>query len=294
VAYSLLPRSAWTLTPRPGHLALLDAREVEGFAVHYTGSKGRFGDVPTLHDSASRLDAERIDHVSSRGWSDIAYLAAVDQAGRIFDARGARYRSAANGDQPVNRRFGALTVLIGTADTPTSAAIEAVRWWRHNVWLPLFPHAVKVVGHRDLHSTDCPGDRTYALVKSGAFLKPPPAPGTAPTSPIRIPEAPMTAPTVHDTSEAVWGPTSAYVVRERRALPAGTKPELTLVDGSPAISPISALARTMYAVEDLVAQKGGPAIDYDRLADAVVARLPQGLAGALADELVRRLSGHAG
>ena len=171
----MLPRSAWTSTPRPvPKLVANDPAQLRGFAVHYTGSAVPLGQTATLAQSASRLEAERVEHVDGRGYSDIAYLAAVDEAGRLFDARGALYRCAANGNQVVNTRYGAITVLVGVGDVPTPAAVDAVRWWRQNVWLPLYPRAVEVVGHRDLWSTDCPGRPLYDLVRSGAFITTPP------------------------------------------------------------------------------------------------------------------------
>jgi hypothetical protein len=171
---AVLPRSAWASVDRPtGKLTPNDASVLRGFAVHWPGSPGRRGDTPSLTDSTAELELERKDHVLRRGWSDIAYSWACDQAGRLFDCRGTDYRCAANGDQTVNQRYAAITCLIGADDTPTPALIEAVQWWRSNVWLRRWPHAVGVVGHRDLYSTDCPGDRLYQLVKAGTFTHPP-------------------------------------------------------------------------------------------------------------------------
>lgn len=170
--HALIPRSAWTTTVRPAaRLAPLVASEVRGLAIHYTGSATPLGQTATLEQSARRLEAERVDHVTGRGWTDIAYAAAADQAGNLFDCRGARWRSAANGDRAVNGSHGAITWLGGVGDEPTAAAVAAIRWWREHEWLPLFPHATAVVGHRDLHSTACPGDPMYGLILAGAFTR---------------------------------------------------------------------------------------------------------------------------
>lgn len=183
-----LGRSAWTSTPRPSGLAALDANRVEGLAIHWPGSSASLGGVPTLAQSAHRLEQERVQHTSrsssdpTKPWSDIAYSFAVDQAGRIFDLRGVDARSAANGDATVNAHWLACTVLLGKGDAPSGEAVEAVRWLRSNVILKRYPHATRVVGHRDLHQTACPGDALYALVRSGAFTHPA---GTTPaTNPI--------------------------------------------------------------------------------------------------------------
>lgn len=172
------PRSAWTSVPRPtAKLTPLAASQVRGVAVHYTGSKSRLGQTASLALSARRLEDERAYHVNGRGWSDLAYGAAIDVAGRVFDCRGIAYRSAANGNQVVNSQYGAVTWLLGVGDTPTDAMIEAFKDWRATVWLKAFPHATAVAGHRDLYSTECPGNPAYALVRSGALLAPPAATG---------------------------------------------------------------------------------------------------------------------
>jgi hypothetical protein len=173
----IITRGGWTRTPRPDSLlAPLNASEVRGVAVHWTGGPA-LGSSPTLAQSVHRLEAYRRLHVTAepagRGWSDIAYSAAVDQSGRVFDARGIDVRSAANGDQPANRSHGAVLFLIGQDDHPTVSAVEAFRAWRRAVWLRRWPAATGVVGHRDLHATECPGAPLYRLVSSGQLSEGP-------------------------------------------------------------------------------------------------------------------------
>lgn len=170
----MLPRSSWTATPRPvDRLSANDPGQLRGFAVHWPGTTAGTYANPTLDQSAARLEAERQLHVNDHGWTDIAYLAAVDLAGRLFDCRGADYECAANGNQTVNHQYGALTVLACPGDVITPEAINAVRWWRVHEWLTRYPHATAVVGHRDLYQTDCPGDSLYHIVQAGAFTQPP-------------------------------------------------------------------------------------------------------------------------
>lgn len=167
------PRSAWTNHARPtGGLVPLAASAVKGVAVHYTGDP-KLGQTATFAQTCARLEGERRFHTDpppqGRGWTDIAYGVAFDQAGRVFDCRGAFYRSAANGNVTTNSAYGAVTFLIGVADTPTPALIEAFKDWRTKFWLDKFPRATAVVGHRDLYSTSCPGDATYRLVRNGTL-----------------------------------------------------------------------------------------------------------------------------
>lgn len=175
----ILPRRAWTTTPRPDGLTPLVGGRLLGVAVHYTGSSRPLGDAPTLQASARLLEAERRHHVNGRGWTDIAYSYAIDQAGRVFELRGAAYQSAANGGQPANRRYGAVTFLLGVGDRPTPALLAAWAWWRREVWLKAWPRATAVVGHRDLYATACPGDPTYQLIRAGRLAAAPADEGTS-------------------------------------------------------------------------------------------------------------------
>jgi hypothetical protein len=171
-------RSAWTSHGPIRPLTLLDPASVLGMSVHWPGSTGRWGQTPTLAESAARLEAERVQHTSpsksdsSKPWSDFAYDFACDLAGRVFEGRGIAYRSAANGNATTNSQYVAVTILMGDGDTLTPAAVEAVRYVRGLV-LTRYPHAIRVIGHRDLYSTECPGPQAYALVRSGAFASAP-------------------------------------------------------------------------------------------------------------------------
>jgi hypothetical protein len=269
-------RSDWTDAPRPvADLVRLDPAEVVGVAVHYTGSTSKLGQSATLVLSKRRLEDERVFHTASppqgRGWSDIAYLAAQDQAGRVFDCRGIAYRSAANGNATVNRQYGAITWLIGVGDTPTPAMIEAFKVWRRDYWLTRYPKATKVVGHRDLYATECPGDPAYTLVRSGELLKPPTPVITPPEDDVPLTDAEI----------------DAIATRARDKLLAvtyGNQP-----DGRP-----FTLAMLLGEVR-VNAIKAATGIDVNALAAAIVAKLPPGqadpnaIAVAVADELSLRL-----
>lgn len=173
-----LERAAWTNVPRPDTLTPFDAPTLRGIAAHWTGSPAPLGPTPTLTQTARRIEGYRRLHTDpeprGRGWSDLAYNVVVDQAGRVFEGRGIAHRSAGNGGATVNRTHGAVLLLVGRGETPTQAMLDAVRSWRRVVWLRAWPAATGVVGHRDLHPTECPGPAVYDLVRSGRFAGPPP------------------------------------------------------------------------------------------------------------------------
>lgn len=171
----ILPRSAWTRHGPIETLGTLDPRIVRGFAVHWPGTTASTLGSHDMHTTIRILENERIQHTSpsatdpTKPWSDIAYQAAADQAGRIWDLRGIEYRSAANGDRVVNSQWGAIILLVGAHEQPTPAMIRAVQRFRTNLWLRRYPDATRVVGHQDLHATACPGPAIQQLVKAGTF-----------------------------------------------------------------------------------------------------------------------------
>ena len=140
-------------------------------------------------DPASTVRAIHAYHVRANGWSDIGYNFLIDAAGRVYEGRWARtYRpgEAPNGESPQghgvvgahasdNNEGSVGVALLGnfTNRPPSPAALESLTQllaWkadRHNVD-PLGSTAWSrgrtlstIVGHRDVGSTSCPGDRLY-------------------------------------------------------------------------------------------------------------------------------------
>jgi hypothetical protein len=256
-------RSAWTSSARPvSGLVEMTPSQVRGIAVHYTGSTSPLGSRATLQRSARRLEEQRVVHTRGRGWSDLAFQAAMDAEGRVFDCRGIEYRSGANGNATVNQQYGAVAWLIGVGDEPTAAMVGAFRDWRRRYWLAHYPTATSVVGHRDLYPTSCPGDPAYALIRSGALT----SGGTMPLTDAEI---------------------DAIATRTRDKILAVTYGNQ--LDGRPFTLGM------LWGEVRLNALKAATGVDIDALATAIVAKLPPGnvnpqlIAGAVADELALRL-----
>jgi hypothetical protein len=175
-----LPRSAWTSVPKPAALMPLFPGEVDGDAQHWPGiDPGVSPDYKFAGRSqkqiATYLEGIRRYHTGVRGWQDIAYLQAIDPAGRVWDLRGMEHRSAANGDTGPNRNYGATLWLVGPNEEPTDAQVAAYQTWRVEKWLRRYPDAVQVKRHSDVRpdGTACPGPHVGALVTSGTLEQPP-------------------------------------------------------------------------------------------------------------------------
>jgi N-acetylmuramoyl-L-alanine amidase len=133
-------------------------------------------------------------HVYGNGWNDIGYQALVDRFGRIYKGRAGGIGSAVVGAQA--QGFNAQTTAIasiGTNDTvklnrkARAAVVRYLAWklGRHRAVpatgsaeltsgggpLSRIPAGTavtlpRVIGHRDLGLTDCPGDALYAQIIS--------------------------------------------------------------------------------------------------------------------------------
>lgn len=167
-----LSRAAWTDEGPARAMEALDPDRVVGFAIHWPGSTASIGN-PSASSVANRLEGYRRFHVDDRGWSDIAYQVAIDAAGRVWDCRGIKWRSAGNGSDSGNDTYGAVLLMLGPGDVPSDAMVQAIRDWRTDRWLVRYPRATKVVGHHDIRPepTACPGDPAEQLVTSGAITK---------------------------------------------------------------------------------------------------------------------------
>lgn len=170
-----VPRSQWGAPPNTPAADLITA---SGVKIHWIGGPYT---TPIDHGQcAAEVRAIRAEHLnnSAEHWVDIAYNLLVCGHGYVFEGRGIRKESGANGDQPLNKADYAVCAIVGTqeADSPTLLAglRNAVAYLQANGAGP------EVLGHRDGYNTDCPGDALYHLVHTGAFSGPTPTPTPAP------------------------------------------------------------------------------------------------------------------
>ncbi|WP_407316616.1 peptidoglycan recognition family protein [Isoptericola halotolerans] len=159
---NILPRSEWTSTD-PGWWRTPPYVDPIGIACHWPAS-GKIGTAKSA--VAAALRSWRNYHVDTRGWPDIGYNYAVDQAGRAWELAGKRTAahcaSAANPDANADW-FGVLFVL-GMDETLSEAAIATFVELRAEI-----APGKRVEGHQDVPgaSTACPGPSVMGAIRDG-------------------------------------------------------------------------------------------------------------------------------
>ncbi|GAA2788967.1 peptidoglycan recognition protein family protein [Kribbella solani] len=198
-----LPRSAWNARPPNGGPGNLTVSRVQGAVIHWPGT----GSTKVIHTKAAVASALRgwqDYHMDSRGWSDIAYQVAVDQAGRAWTLRGLRTQSGANGDNDVNERYGAVLLVLVTGEQPT-AAMKATTRAVIADFRKIYPRGTAIRPHSAVRPepTDCPGDPARAAIARGDFT-----PGHTPGHP----EDDMTPAQMQELKNFIEARTQAYAL----------------------------------------------------------------------------------
>lgn len=163
--------------------AAADWPTAKGVKVHYEGTHVSIAN----HDECWQEWRDiRASHLANKaeGYVDVAYNFAVCQHGYVFEGRGLRKKTGANGNQTLNGDHYAVVGFLGdSGDTQPSAEMvqgfkDVIAYFRAN------GAGEEIRGHRDGYATSCPGEPLYALVRSDAL-----EPGGS-TTPVPSPPAP--------------------------------------------------------------------------------------------------------
>jgi hypothetical protein len=175
---------------------------IEWVVIHYTAAINLIDGDPGENWSniPAYLRAIHRDYLNRKpsGYS-IGYNAAVDQRGESWELRGDTYKCAANANPDVpgdeNAKSFAILMLVDGQDPATHEAVVTVRDLVAQVRQQR--PDTKVVGHRDVDATTCPGAGLYAQVTAGTFEpiapSPTPTPPPVPTPTPTLPGVPMLA-----------------------------------------------------------------------------------------------------
>ncbi len=189
----MVSRAAWGATLAEGGCTPrgpAEYGEVRAGIIHHTVNANEY----TREEAAGIVLGICRFHVNGNGWNDIGYQALLDRFGRVYKGRAGGMGAAVVGAQA--QGFNSQTTAIasiGTNDTvklSRKARAGAIRYlaWKlalHGAVpatdtteltsgggsLSKFPAGEvvtlpRVIGHRDVGSTECPGDALYAQINA--------------------------------------------------------------------------------------------------------------------------------
>lgn len=146
----IISRSDWGAA-KPESVTRWDVRSLKGVVVHWFGiprAAKEHDDCPALLRSVQR------SHQAGE-FNDIAYNHGVCPHGTIYELRGFRTQTGANGTTAANRTYAAVVYMAGTGDTLTDAgerglAALITEWRNQGAGRTVIPHG-KITG------STCPG-----------------------------------------------------------------------------------------------------------------------------------------
>lgn len=157
----LVSRAEWGA---PANTPAADLRTARGVKIHWIGGPNHDASHDLCDDHVRSIRQEHLSN-PTQGWVDIAYNFVVCQHGYVYEGRGLRKESGANGNQPLNLAHYAVCAIQGTNESASDAMKEgladAVEYLRRN------GAGAELLGHRDGYATDCPGPELYLWVHSG-------------------------------------------------------------------------------------------------------------------------------
>lgn len=167
----VISRAEWGADQRELHWAPSYV-PVRKFSLHHTA---------TADGGASPAAALRVIyhyHAISLEWGDIGYNYIVDRLGNIYEGRAGGLNSVAAHSSGYNEGVDGIALLGTFRDRPPAdpmiASVASLIAWRARAQ-GVDPQGSGVLGdrrlpnvfgHRDVNSTDCPGDAAYALLPS--------------------------------------------------------------------------------------------------------------------------------
>ncbi|MEY4689882.1 MAG: hypothetical protein RIT19_207, partial [Verrucomicrobiota bacterium] len=132
--------------------------------VHWVGGAGSLN-IRSHEDCPTRIRGIQ-SYEMANGYSDIAYNLLICPHGTIYEGRGLGVQGAANGPQ-TNATKPSVCLLLNQADTMTPAMQDRI--------LDLNRAEIpgRILGHREVNSTTCPGDQVFAWILSTRIVPPP-------------------------------------------------------------------------------------------------------------------------
>ncbi|NXD17864.1 PGRP2 amidase, partial [Nothocercus nigrocapillus] len=161
---AVVPRCMWGARPYRGTPSALRP-PLASVYIHHTHQPG--APCRSFAACAGAMRAMQRFHQDTRGWDDIGYSFVVGSDGYLYEGRGWRWVGAHTRGYN-SRGYGVGYVGDYTAGPPDAEALALVR----DAFLPcavraghLQPH-YSLQGHRQVGSTQCPGDSLFREIKT--------------------------------------------------------------------------------------------------------------------------------
>lgn len=160
--YIIVPRSAWTKNGVRSNNVSMDG--VNRITVHHTGEHEGLVGLPDMEVVRRIENYHRSPKPSGKGWCAIGYHYIIGRDGRIFEGRPAQYQGAhtltAN-----EHNLGISVVGDFMRRLPNDAQLAALSKFLDDQRAKYRVGKNRVYGHRDLHSSLCPGEQLYGWLK---------------------------------------------------------------------------------------------------------------------------------
>jgi hypothetical protein len=146
----------------------MDPHVIERLTIHHTGVV-----LEDNREAPARLRAHQVFHQNDRGWPDLAYHFAIDQAGNVYEGRPPEFRGDTATSYDPTGHF--LVVLEGNFDVEPTYEAQLVILRHLLAWAAVrySVDASTIKSHRDYArgETSCPGDNLYPVIESGDLVR---------------------------------------------------------------------------------------------------------------------------
>jgi hypothetical protein len=163
-ALAIQPRSAWNAAGSVAHRLTPASGGWSRITIHHSAKYSREIGAPSSGNVAGAIKAIQTVHMRDEGYGDIGYHFLVDPAGRIWQGRLLDWQGAHAGGTNNVGNIGICVLGDFNSERPDPRALEALDRLvdalceRHRI-----AHT-RIFGHRQLRSTECPGDALMAWV----------------------------------------------------------------------------------------------------------------------------------
>ncbi|XP_017752210.1 PREDICTED: peptidoglycan recognition protein 3-like [Eufriesea mexicana] len=159
---NIISRSQWGAKAPKSTIRNLAVDPPPFIIIHHSATDG----CTTQAICQARIRSFQNHHMNENNWADIGYQFLVGEDGNIYEGRGWGKHGAHS--TPYNSKsIGICMIGNFVGHNPNEAAIKAVKdLITYGVAIGKIQENYKLLGHRQVSQTSCPGDNLYNLIKT--------------------------------------------------------------------------------------------------------------------------------